>query len=215
VTERGKMIKITSYRPEDVDFKPTILCPGCGHRGTFEKLGIEDLVINPDLLVGLRRCPNEWCHCLIQFVRNLKATNNELIEVYPFLRIQFDRTGIPEEILSALEEAITCHANGCYVAAAIMIRKTLDLLCLKQGASGSNLKSRISSLRDRILIPDELLQAMDDLRLLGNDAAHIESQDYYQVGKEEVEIAVEFTKEILKAVYQYSALLNRLKSLKK
>ena len=209
------IIKATSYRTEDVAFKPTILCPSCGHRGTFEKLNMVDLVIAPDLLVGFRRCPNDWCHCLIQFARNLRAIDNAVIEVFPFLRIQFDRTNIPEEVLSALEEAIACHANGCYVASAIMIRKTLDLLCLKQGASGDNLKLRIGSLRNKILIPDELLQAMDDLRLLGNDAAHIESQVYTQVGKEEVEIAVEFTKEILKAVYQYSALLSKLKSLKK
>jgi hypothetical protein len=30
--------------------------------------------------------------------------------------------------------------------------------------------------------------------LLGDDAAHIESQQYDQVGKEEVEVEIEFTK---------------------
>ena len=39
--------------------------------------------------------------------------------------------------------------------------------------------------------------------------------DYAQIGKEEVEIAVEFTKEVLKAIYQYSRLLKGLNSLKK
>ena len=55
-------------------------------------------------------------------------------------------------------------------------------------------------------------QASDDLRLLGNDAAHIESQESDKVGQEEAEVGIEFTKEVLKAVYQYSALLNRLKN---
>jgi hypothetical protein len=50
---------------------------------------------------------------------------------------------------------------------------------------------------------------------LGNDAAHIESQEYDKVGQEEVEIGLELAKEVLKAVYQYSALLNRLRALKK
>jgi len=50
--------------------------------------------------------------------------------------------------------------------------------------------------------------------LLGNDAAHIESQEYTKVGKEEVEIGIELAKEVLKAVYQYAALLGRLRALK-
>jgi hypothetical protein len=60
-----------------------------------------------------------------------------------------------------------------------------------------------------------LLNGLDDLRLLGNDAAHIESQVYSKVSQEEIEVALEFTKEVLKAIYQYSALLARLRSLKK
>ena len=118
-------------------------------------------------------------------------------------------------MLSALEEAITCHSNQCYVASSIMIRKSLDLLCIDRGATSANLKQRIKSLGDKVLIPKELLEGMDDLRLLGNDAAHIESQVFDDVGKEEVEVGIEFSKEILKAVYQYSSLLSKLKSLKK
>ena len=56
---------------------------------------------------------------------------------------------------------------------------------------------------------------MHELRLLGNDAAHIEANTFEQIGKEELEISIDFTKEILKAVYQYESLLERLRSLKK
>jgi hypothetical protein len=59
-----------------------------------------------------------------------------------------------------------------------------------------------------------VLDGLDDLRLLGNDAAHIESNVYDRIGREEVEVGIEFTKEVLKAVYQYSALLARLRGLK-
>ena len=68
----------------------------------------------------------------------------------------------------------------------------------------------------KILVPLEVpLEGMDDLRLLGNDAAHIESKSFEQIGKDEIEISIEFTKEILKAVYQYSHLLSKIKGLKK
>jgi hypothetical protein len=63
--------------------------------------------------------------------------------------------------------------------------------------------------------PQELLDGLGDLRLLGNDAAHIESQEFNTVGKEEVEIGIQFTKEVLKAVFQYSDLLGKLRSLKR
>jgi hypothetical protein len=56
---------------------------------------------------------------------------------------------------------------------------------------------------------------MQELRLLGNDAAHIESQTFNEIGKNEIEVSIEFTKEILKAVYQYENLLEKIRGLKK
>ena len=64
------------------------------------------------------------------------------------------------------------------------------------------------------MIPQELLDGLDDLRILGNDAAHVEAKVYKQIGKEELDVAIEFAKEVLKAVYQYTSLLGRLKALK-
>ncbi|NMC21818.1 MAG: DUF4145 domain-containing protein, partial [Thermogutta sp.] len=74
---------------------------------------------------------------------------------------------------------------------------------------------RISDLRSKIVIPNELLDGMDELRILGNDAAHIEAKDYGEISDVEVTVAIAFTKEILKALYQYSSLLDKLRSLKK
>src|SRR5207245_124964 len=138
-----------------------------------------------------------------------------LIATYPPERIDFDPTNVPTKVLAALEESLTCHANDCFVAAAIMVRKTLEELCRDREAVGSDLKARIKALGTKVILPSELLAGLDDLRLLGNDAAHIESREYDKVGKEEVEIGLELAKEVLKAVYQYSALLNRLRALKK
>jgi len=114
-----------------------------------------------------------------------------------------------------MEEAVACHSVECYIASAIMVRKTLEEICRDRGANGANLKERIKALDAKVVIPKELLEGADDLRLLGNDAAHIESQEFNQVGKEEVEVGIEFAKELLKATYQYSSLLQRLRALKK
>ena len=81
--------------------------------------------------------------------------------------------------------------------------------------TGANLKERITDLKRKVTLPVELFDAMDHLRLLGNDAAHIEAQTYDTVGKDEVEAGVELAKEIIKATYQYKGLLGRLLALKK
>ena len=96
-----------------------------------------------------------------------------------------------------------------------MVRKTLEELCRDKKVTGNNLKERIQALGNAIVLPKELLTGADNLRLLGNDAAHIESQEYQQVGKEEVELGIEFAKELLKAAYQYSSLLKKFDALKK
>jgi hypothetical protein len=98
---------------------------------------------------------------------------------------------------------------------AIMVRKTLELLCVSQNAGDGNLKVRIKALGSKVTLPPDLFNGLDDLRLLGNDAAHIESQVYAKVSREEIEVAIEFTKEVLKGIYQYGALLARIRGLKK
>lgn len=188
-------------------------CPTCRQLGTFEVIG-QDLRItsqNPPLSVGHRRCPNPQCRTHIFVVME----GSRLAAVYPPLRVDFDATNLPRGVLDALEEAISCHAARCYVASAIMVRKTLEELCRDRGARGGSLKERIKDLGGKIVLPRELLDGLDDLRLLGNDAAHIDSREYDTVGEEEVEAGIEFTKEVLKATYQYSALLDRLRSLKR
>jgi hypothetical protein len=190
-----------------------LCCPGCGQLGTFEQVG-QDYLADNAIRVGLRRCPDLDCRALLFTVWDGRQ-GVQFTRSYPALRIDFDKTNIPAGVVSALEEAITSHANECFIAAAIMVRKALEQLCRDRGAQGDDLKQRIRHLGTKIVIPSELLGGLDDLRLLGNDAAHIESREYDQIGKEEIEVGIEFAKEVLKATYQHAALLKRLRALKK
>jgi hypothetical protein len=161
---------------------------------------------------GQRVCPNALCKGHVFVVI---GPNHELLESYPPELIDFDSSSIPSDIVESFEEAIKCHASQCFIASAIMVRKTLELLCAAQNVSGTNLKEKIAGLRTKVVLPPDLFLGLDDLRLLGNDAAHLESKVYQQVSQEEVEIAIELTKEVLKAVYQYGELLARMQALKK
>ncbi|SRR6266404_6343241 len=190
-------------------------CPACRQIGTLESFGTVDIQVFSDaqsLRLGHRRCPNPTCHTHVFVV--FDPLTNSVVTSYPPEVIDFDSTNVPTKVVEALEEAITCHANQCHIAAAIMVRKTLEELCADRGAQGSNLKERIRAIGGKVVLPQELLDGLDDLRLLGNDAAHIESNAYDSIGREEVEVGIDFAKEVLKGVYQMSALLARLRGLK-
>ncbi|HWE47508.1 MAG TPA: DUF4145 domain-containing protein [Caulobacteraceae bacterium] len=159
---------------------------------------------------GMRMCPNRACNTLVF----ITYSGDKILESFPPERIDFDATNLPADILASLEEAIACHAAGAYRATALMVRRVLEELCQAKGTIGNDLKSRIKSLGSSAILPADLLGAMDELRILGNDAAHLEARTYDNVGRDEASLAIELAKELLKAVYQYSKLLDKLRSLK-
>lgn len=211
----------------------SLQCPDCGHLGTFEPVqDLEDFHLQttwtepstsrqpgPKRSImkrahwkwGQRRCPRLPCHAHVFVI----LKDDEVVTSYPPQRIDFDKEGIPNKITQTLEEAITCHAQQCYVAAAIMVRRTLEEICADRGATGDSLWKRIRKLKANVIISEGLLEGMGNLILLGNDAAHVEARAFEQVSKEEVQLGIEITKEILKAVYQEKNLVERLNRLKR
>ena len=179
--------------------KLRLRCPYCLVEGLFENRG-QDLEIRGDGHDGWevsaqRICPNLDCRGLIFIVYD--ARSNVIQVSYPPERIDFDATDLPESIKEPLAEAIDCHAHGSFKAAALMIRRTLEALCEDQGAKGSTLVKRIEALSGQVGLPPSMVGALHDVRLLGNDAAHVEARTYVEVGKQEVEAGLEVTKFIL------------------
>lgn len=182
-------------------------CPYCRNSAVFFPIGT-DLKISEMNTCGQRVCPNCKGHIFVVF------RYSNLDRAYPPLRIDFDSTDIPDNVVRSFREALSCLAHNAFVSSAIMVRRTLEEICEDRSAKGKNLKDRISDLKGKVVLPEELFEAMDELRLLGNDAAHIEARTFEQIGADELETAIEFTKEIMKGVYQYKGLLTKLRSLK-
>ena len=162
-------------------------------------------------MTGQRKCPNPECNGHLFFV----AQSGKITVGCPPIRLDFDSSNVPPGVAKTFEEALGCHAIGAHVASAIMVRRTLEEICSERGAAGKTLKARLKDLGTKIVLPKELIEAMDELRLLGNDAAHIEATQYESISTAELEVAIAFTKEILKGLYQYAALLSKMRSLKK
>lgn len=219
---------ITTLRPNDVQqmaatAAPNIRCPHCMHMGAFTVIAPNDLFIKHIVMkngapygagtsvIGIRACPNANCKGVVLVV----IDGDGKTIVLPNEVMDFDTTDIPPPIAASLEEAIKCHSAQCYKAAALMVRRVLEELCEDRGATGNNLKERIFALSTIIVIPQDLISAADHLRLLGNDAAHIEAKTYQTIGDSEVRISIDLTKELLKGAYQYKGLLSRLTAMQK
>lgn len=201
----------------------SLRCPYCRQMGSFSGAKVNDIswtrtekdqsgraVAVGMRRAGIRQCPNLSCRGVV-FIGVIDNT----VHTLPPEVIDFDATNLPARILASLEEAIKSHAAGCYRASALMVRRVLEELCEDKSATGNNLMARLKALGTTVIIPAELLAAADELRLLGNDAAHIEAKTYDQIGPDECAIAIELAKELLKAVYQYTSLVARLQALKK
>lgn len=203
------MVKqVTPYNPSATALR----CPHCGKDAAFTPLSqVNDIDIGDSVWCGQRQCPNIECRGHVFVV----LRQNKVIHSYPPSTIDFNAEDIPENVVKSFKEALLAHASGCYMASALMVRRTLEEVCSDKGATGSDLKKRIADLRGKIVIPEELFEAMDELRLLGNDAAHIEAKSYDNISEQELSVAIEFTKELLKGIYQYSSLLTKLRNLKK
>lgn len=70
-------------------------------------------------IAGVRRCPSADCLALVIFRQRADGR----VVAYPPERIDFDSTNLPTGVLSSLTEAIACHGDGCYRAAAMMVRR--------------------------------------------------------------------------------------------
>ena len=75
--------------------------------------------------------------------------------------------------------------------------------------------SPIGELAKRVPLAGELVDGLDSLRLLGNDAAHIEPKDFDAIGREALRLAIDVVKEILETVYQHADLVARLAAFKR
>ena len=196
-----------------------LCCPACRQVGSLQILGdghdvqfaIRDDPTGPWRYVRwcLRRCPNSDCS---NAVLVLGDNDGKVLGSWSPEIIDFDETKLPVSVSSSLDEVIACHASGCYRAAAIMIRRTLEDVCSDRNAPGPNLNARLAALAGKNIIPSELIEGLDKLRILDNDAAHIEAESYDQVGKDEVDTAIEVLELLLLAIYQYGAIVDRLSS---
>lgn len=184
--------------------------------------------------IGLRRCSNPSCKQILAFqftfIANLESICEhtgehtyweDIVEIETIPRVN-NCTSInhaPKDIEESFNEAQKCFYNECYIASAIMIRKTLELLCGHNKITGKSLEIRINKLIEVNPLFKELGADLHVLRELGNDGAHIKLKNFNSVSKKEVKLALEAIKYILVISYEakgdYKASIDKLKRYRK
>jgi hypothetical protein len=106
--------------------------------------------------------------------------------------------GVPDVARRAYASAISCFETGNFEPSVIMCRKCVEAVCENLGARDGRLVDRLRKLRDEGRIEERLYRWADELRLVGNDAAH--DLDI-RIGKEDARDSLDFVEAILLYVF--------------
>lgn len=106
--------------------------------------------------------------------------------------------GLPDPIRRAFESASACFETAQYEPSVIMCRKCLEGVCAAFEITNGNLKKRLAALRDSGIIDERLFSWSDQLRLVGNDAAHDLN---LRVSKDDAQDSLDFVEAIVVYVF--------------
>ncbi|MFJ8729970.1 DUF4145 domain-containing protein [Streptomyces bauhiniae] len=101
-----------------------------------------------------------------------------------------------------MREARACFAAKLYTATAVMVRRTLEGMCVDQGTGKKPLFAALGELRDANKIEGRLFDWAQALRVLGNQGAHFSKE---AVGREDAGDALELAEALLDYIYVFTA----------
>jgi Domain of unknown function (DUF4145) len=107
---------------------------------------------------------------------------------------------VPKAIQSAFMEARVCFGAKAFSAAAIMCRKTLEGICSAHGAKSKTLGGKLKELKEKGIIENRLFEWAEELRAIGNEAAHgVE----FVASREDAEDTLQFTETLVEYIFTY------------
>lgn len=133
------------------------------------------------------------------------VNSHETVYEFPITTVHFD--GVPENIKTAFDSAI--KTKGIDRAICILsLRRTLEMICKEKGASGQDLKDKISDLIDKKRLPEMMADACWIIRQSGNDAAHADDIVFTE---REVEEIIEYVSTVINYLYSMPVRIAKLK----
>jgi Domain of unknown function (DUF4145) len=108
---------------------------------------------------------------------------------------------IPETLRREVGEAQACFRGASYTATVVMVRRTLEGLCVEHGLKSYPLFKALGQMKEQGLIDGRLLEWAQALRSLGNEGAHFTGN---AVSREDAQDSLTFAEAILNYMYVFS-----------
>ena len=192
-------------------------CDHCGHRGPIQHR--ENVVVKEDVELAEGFGEIHWQH--VVSVSQCVACDEVTIAEYfwpdeigePFAERRLfptarDDSAVPERVRNRLNAARKVKKNEPSFYA-IGIRRMLETVCNVEGAEGGDLFAKLDDLAGKDRIPTLLAEIAQELRKLGNLAAH---DDEVEVAPEDVPLISDLADAILEYLYRAPAKLNAVQS---
>lgn len=126
--------------------------------------------------------------------------------LYPRGR-ELDAT-VPKQVAASFNEASSCLTAEAYTACAIMCRRTLEALCAHHGVGKGTLGENLTKLKKSGVIEQRLFDWADQLRIVGNEAAHDVAS---VVPKMDARDLLEFTRALVEYVFTFTEAFRKFK----
>ncbi|WP_219461617.1 DUF4145 domain-containing protein [Nonomuraea rhizosphaerae] len=115
---------------------------------------------------------------------------------------------IPEELRREHQEAQRCFNADAYTATVVMVRRALEGVCSHHNISATNLVRALEEMERQGLIEGRLLEWAQELRVLGNQAAHFTGRP---VARQDAQDALELAEALLDYLYLFTGRFNAFK----
>jgi len=105
---------------------------------------------------------------------------------------------LPDLVRDSYDEAVRCEEAEAYIAAVVMIRRSLEAVCKEYNPNYKTIYSGLQDMLNNGAISQEIMDWATELRILGNKGAHATSD---KVTEAETKEALDFLRAILEIFY--------------
>lgn len=121
---------------------------------------------------------------------------------------------VPQALRREHEEARQCFSSKAYTATAVMVRRTLEGVCIDQGISSAGSRPKplfkmLEQMKDDGKIDGRLFEWAQELRVLGNQGAHFTGTS---VSREDAADGLALAEALLDYLYVLSAQFDAFKA---
>jgi hypothetical protein len=116
---------------------------------------------------------------------------------------------VTKVIATSFDEASRCFEASLFTAAVIMCRRTLEAICIENGASTGSLKSKLKHLSDNAIIEKRMFDWAEALRFAGNDAAHDVAVVFSQ---DDARDLIDFTRALAEYIFTFAAAFQKFQA---